>query len=76
MEFPLHRRTWEGSKISLGIRSTELNVTIVGLQNAGKTSLLRVLSVGPTFLPESTVFHANRKRYKGGEFTDRYVNSK
>lgn len=27
------------------IRATELDVTIIGLQNAGKTSLLRVLSV-------------------------------
>jgi ABC-type phosphate/phosphonate transport system ATPase subunit len=28
------------------IRATEMDVTMIGLQNAGKTSLLRVLSVG------------------------------
>ena len=35
--------------------ATEMDVTIVGLQNAGKTSLLRVLAVRspPHFLPEA-----------------------
>lgn len=31
-------------------RATEMEVTIVGLQNAGKTSLLRVLAVSHTVL--------------------------
>ena len=29
-------------------RSTEMDVTMIGLQNAGKTSLLRVLAVSDT----------------------------
>lgn len=29
-------------------RATEMDVTMIGLQNAGKTSLLRVLSVSPS----------------------------
>ncbi len=30
-------------------RATEMDITMIGLQNAGKTSLLRVLAVSPTF---------------------------
>ena len=32
-----------------GFRALEMEVTLVGLQNAGKTSLLRVLAVGHAF---------------------------
>lgn len=32
--------------LTLAIRATEMDVTMIGLQNAGKTSLLRVLAVG------------------------------
>lgn len=28
-------------------RATEMDITMIGLQNAGKTSLLRVLAVSP-----------------------------
>ena len=34
------------NKVSaVAIRATEMDVTMIGLQNAGKTSLLRVLAV-------------------------------
>ena len=33
-----------------GCRATEMDVTMIGLQNAGKTSLLRVLAVCPVHL--------------------------
>jgi ABC-type phosphate/phosphonate transport system ATPase subunit len=33
------------SDILLPCRATEMDVTMIGLQNAGKTSLLRVLAV-------------------------------
>ena len=46
----------------------EMEVTLVGLQNAGKTSLLRVLAVRPPSAVDSAV--ANIKlRLQGGEFT-------
>lgn len=35
--------------------STEMDVTIVGLQNAGKTSLVRVLAVSPPRAPRLRV---------------------
>lgn len=49
-------------------RATEMDVTMIGLQNAGKTSLLRVLAVGQIarFLVDSAI--ANQ-RSQGGEFT-------
>ena len=47
-------------------RATEMDVTMIGLQNAGKTSLLRVLSVGCCD-PSSEAFHTDI--LQGGEFT-------
>ena len=32
-------------------RATEMDITMIGLQNAGKTSLLRVLAVSPANNP-------------------------
>jgi len=32
-------------------RATEMDITMIGLQNAGKTSLLRVLAVSPSVTP-------------------------
>ena len=32
--------------VDASIRATEMDITMIGLQNAGKTSLLRVLAVG------------------------------
>ena len=32
--------------VDVSIRATEMDITMIGLQNAGKTSLLRVLAVG------------------------------
>lgn len=32
-------------------RNTEMDITMIGLQNAGKTSLLRVLAVSPQSYP-------------------------
>jgi len=41
---------WAGMALEAGTntqhRATEMDVTMIGLQNAGKTSLLRVLSGG------------------------------
>lgn len=39
--------TWQRANISrvTMCRATEMDVTVIGLQNAGKTSLLRVLAV-------------------------------
>lgn len=39
--------TWQRANISRVTmrRATEMDVTVIGLQNAGKTSLLRVLAV-------------------------------
>ena len=52
------------------LRATEMDVTIIGLQNAGKTSLLRVLSVGQTSQC-STAGRTNPKQ--GAEFTIEYI---
>lgn len=38
-------------------RATEMDVTMIGLQNAGKTSLLRVLAVCSSFAPTSPMRH-------------------
>lgn len=56
-------------------RATEMDVTMVGLQNAGKTSLLRVLSVCvaklPPLAPEYPHF-PDAQRYTGGRRTPSY----
>jgi ABC-type phosphate/phosphonate transport system ATPase subunit len=46
--------TWQRANISRVTihRATEMDVTVIGLQNAGKTSLLRVLAVKKS-LPSS-----------------------
>lgn len=41
------------------IRATEMDVTFVGLQNAGKTSLVRVLAVSPDPCLVTLFFHNN-----------------
>jgi ABC-type phosphate/phosphonate transport system ATPase subunit len=47
-----------------------MDVTMIGLQNAGKTSLLRVLSVSLN-LSQSILqpSQANKSAFQGGEFT-------
>jgi GTPase SAR1 family protein len=45
-----------------------MEVTMVGLQNAGKTSLLRVLAVG-SILPQSDRSALTQCFSQGGEFT-------
>lgn len=56
-------------------RATEMDITMIGLQNAGKTSLLRVLAVS-ALLSTSLIGVVDRWllfvltiRYQGGEFT-------
>jgi tRNA U34 5-carboxymethylaminomethyl modifying GTPase MnmE/TrmE len=39
---------------TIGIRATEMDITMIGLQNAGKTSLLRVLAVSDRILIRTT----------------------
>lgn len=48
-----------------------MEVTLVGLQNAGKTSLLRVLAVSmaPRPRPLAPRSPANVSSFQGGEFT-------
>lgn len=43
---PFPRSVWKLANESLLTRATEMDVTMIGLQNAGKSSLLRVLAVG------------------------------
>lgn len=52
-------------KLINGHRATEMDITILGLQNAGKTSLVRVLAV------RYRNAHSSRKSHvlQGGEFT-------
>ena len=54
-------------------RATEMDVTMIGLQNAGKTSLLRVLAVsGPHQSLLLCLFRFgidSRCLFQGGEFT-------
>lgn len=45
---------------------------MIGLQNAGKTSLLRVLAVSPGAFSRYTSFQTDRVA-QGGEFTIEYV---
>lgn len=47
-------------------RATEMDITMIGLQNAGKTSLLRVLAVSAPGVPNlaTLILH-----FQGGEFT-------
>jgi hypothetical protein len=49
---PSHRSQIRLANIPVFVRATEMEVTIVGLQNAGKTSLLRVLAVSDS-IPSS-----------------------
>jgi ABC-type phosphate/phosphonate transport system ATPase subunit len=48
-----------------------MDVTLIGLENAGKTSLLRVLSVRICKLYRDFIFRpiANMSSIQGGEFT-------
>jgi GTPase SAR1 family protein len=39
-------RWQEADRAGWMCRATEMDITMIGLQNAGKTSLLRVLAVG------------------------------
>lgn len=50
-------------------RATEMDVTMIGLQNAGKTSLLRVISVSCQRHPTSSITEAFADHFQGGEFT-------
>jgi GTPase SAR1 family protein len=57
-------------------RATEMDITMIGLQNAGKTSLLRVLAVRiPTRPPNKhrTLADTDICDEQGGEFTLEYV---
>jgi ABC-type phosphate/phosphonate transport system ATPase subunit len=40
-------------------RATEMDITMIGLQNAGKTSLLRVLAVSSKINSSITSFHTD-----------------
>ena len=48
-------------------RATEMDITMIGLQNAGKTSLLRVLAVRTCESDLVSVFADGS--FQGGEFT-------
>lgn len=48
---PFPRSVLKLANESLLTRATEMDVTMIGLQNAGKSSLLRVLAVGGALVP-------------------------
>lgn len=53
-------------------RATEMDVTMIGLQNAGKSSLLRVLAVRLSPFPSSLsldLLNSTHIKPQGGEFT-------
>jgi ADP-ribosylation factor-like protein 8 len=51
-------------------RATEMDVTMIGLQNAGKSSLLRVLAVSSASNIPTLIFGILTDRVsQGGEFT-------
>lgn len=52
-------------------RATEMDITMIGLQNAGKTSLLRVLAVSSSVMQSQVDRDADINQ--GGEFTVEYV---
>jgi signal recognition particle GTPase len=43
------------TNLSCANRATEMDITMIGLQNAGKTSLLRVLAVSYLYQPLSAL---------------------
>lgn len=58
--------TWMWDWLLWMFWATEMDVTIVGLQNAGKTSLVRVLAVSRAGLPD---LHHGANIHQGNEFT-------